>query len=228
MVEFSQIVVVGLGGIGSLLVEPLCRYLSGYEDHLPITLVDGDRYSRENFSRQKMTGDDIGINKAEAQTEKLRNIFPELSFTAKPFYIEQKNISEIITDGSMILSCVDNHATRKLLSDALKRLRNGVLISGGNEYTDGNVQVFARVNGRNKTPPIDQYHDEIKYPVDRNPATMSCEEIAELGADGQIIFTNLMAASLMLNAFYSTLLGKFDVAEIYFDIKTNKSNPRRR
>lgn len=228
MMQYERIVVVGLGGIGSYLVEPLCRYVAASEPKKKVVLVDGDSYSRENLERQRMSEQDVGLNKAEVQCEKLRRLFPSLSFAPKSFYLEEKNTSEVIAEGTVTFSCVDNHATRKVLCDAVKRLHNGLLVSGGNDMIDGNVQVFARLKGRNRTPPIDQYHDEIKYPADRNPATMSCEELAELPSSGQIIFANLTAATLMLNAFYNATEDRFDAAEIYFDITTNKTNPRKR
>jgi len=49
----KRIVVIGLGGIGSALVEPLCRFLN-FDDKAEwqVVLVDGDNYEEKNTSRQ--------------------------------------------------------------------------------------------------------------------------------------------------------------------------------
>ena len=222
------VIVIGLGGIGSLLVEPLARYLNSKETCEKLLLVDGDTYSRSNLERQRISENDLNYNKAEIQARKLQSLFPKLSILAKPEYLSPKNASDVMVEDSAVFSCVDNHATRKLISDTAKRLKDIILISGGNEYTDGNIQVYWKANGRNKTQPIDKYHDEIKYPDDENPADLSCEEIAELDGGEQIIFTNLTVATLMLNAFYSVTMKGINYQEVYFDIMTNKANPVKR
>ena len=220
----DTIIVVGLGGIGSQLVSPLCRYLASHDDCDDVVLVDGDSYSFANADRQTMLSRDVGRNKAAVQAEKLTREFPALTVSAFEHYIGPRNVREIIGEKSCVLLCVDNHATRKLLSDHCGRLDDVLLISAGNELTDGNVMVYQRTAGRQKTPPLDRYHDEIRYPADENPADLSCEELALRPGGGQVIFTNLMAAALMLNAYYMALAGAMPYGEVYFDICTNKAN----
>lgn len=227
---FNPIIVVGLGGIGSHLIEPLARYLNAQEElETQLILADGDTYSLENQERQKMVEEDAGKNKAEVQAARLKPVFPKLSILILSRYIAEENVREIITEGSCIFSCVDNHATRKIISDAVLRLNNGLLISGGNNYDDGNIQVFWRTNRRCKTPPLDKHHPEIKYPQDQNPAELSCEELARLPHSNQIIMANLTVACLMLNAYHTIITTeRIPYGEVYFDITENKVNPRPR
>ena len=96
------------------------------------------------------------------------------------------------------------------------------LISGGNDYEDGNVQVYVRREGRDLTPSLARYHPEIADPRDRNPAALSCEELMAAGAP-QLLFANLMVASLMLNAFYALRQGRLNYSEVYLDIVQNLS-----
>jgi len=115
------------------------------------------------------------------------------------------------------------------LSDALLRLRNGLLLSAGNDLTDGNVQVFQRQNGRNISPPLDKYHDEIRYPQDVNPAQLSCDELSRQPQSAQVLMANFTAAALLLNAYYAiTSVERLHYAEVYFDILKNAVNPRPR
>jgi len=223
---YDPVIVVGLGGIGSHLVEPLARYIVAAMPEVTLKFVDGDRYSHSNLARQRAVESHVGGNKAEVQAELLRRAFPRLKVAAVSQFIHPRNVRDMLTEGSCVLACVDNHATRKLLSDALSRLRNGLLISGGNELRDGDVQVYLRTGGKNRTNPLDKFHPEIAEPKDDNPADLSCEELEMLPSREQIIFTNLTAAALMLNAFYAIAdAGHALFEEAYFDILSNKVNP---
>lgn len=225
----ERIIVVGLGGIGSFLSLVLCRYLNFTNYCKRVVLVDGDRYGRENLARQNAGLQDDAKNKAEAQVEYLKRLFNTLTIVPVSQFVTEKNVSEIISEKSIIFLAVDNHATRKIISDRCKRLQDVVFISGGNELTDGNVQVYIKRNGRSRTPPIEKFHPEIEHPEDRNPAELSCDELTRMAGSEQIIFTNLMAACLMLNAFYTIVVEKpLRYSEVYFDIERNKTLPRQR
>ena len=48
--------VIGLGGVGSILSERLCRFLNYAKDlTAEILMVDGDEYEQKNFERQEFT-----------------------------------------------------------------------------------------------------------------------------------------------------------------------------
>ena len=225
----ERVIVIGQGGIGSYLTLALCRYLNFTNYCKKVVLVDGDRYSRGNLERQNIKATDETKNKAQAQSEQLRTWFNTLTLVPVPEFVTVKNVSEIISEKTIVFLAVDNHATRKIVSDQCKRLQNVVLISGGNELIDGNVQVFLKRNGRSRNPPIEKFHPEIEFPKDRNPAEISCEELARMPGSEQIIFTNLMAACLMLNAFHTIVTeNPLRYSEVYFDIEQNKSLPRQR
>lgn len=218
--------VIGLGGIGSHLMSPLCRHLeaSTPKGTVNVVVIDGDLYEARNASRQEFT--DVG-NKAEMTMERMRRDYPDLAIEAKPLFVTEENIFFLVNEGDIVFLGVDNHATRKLLSRRCEELRNVVLISGGNELTDGNVQIHIRKDGVDMTPPITYLHSEIEHPQDRNPADMSCEELAQSGSP-QLIFTNLAAATHMLSAFWmvSAALsgeGKLLYSELYFDIVTGNT-----
>lgn len=221
----NRVLVIGLGGIGSQLVEPLARYLQSAALCRDVVLVDGDAYSQDNRDRQRMREIDAGQNKAEVQARHLQALFPGLTVAPFPEYAGEENVGDIVREDDAVFLCVDNHATRKLVSDRAKRLRNVLLISAGNEYSDGNVQVYSKVNGREKTAPLDKHHREIRFPRDQNPAELSCEELARLPHGGQVVFANLTAATLALNAFYAVTHSFAVYGEVYFDILANKANP---
>lgn len=225
----ERAVVIGCGGIGKFLLAGLARFMAhDVSRQWELVLVDGDEYEVKNSARQAFTK--IG-NKAEVTAEELRVQHPELLITAVPAYVAGDNdqrahedharlvvaISELVLEGDWVFSCVDNHATRKLLSEHAQTLKNARLISGGNDFSDGNVQVYIRRSGNDLFPPLSTYHPEIAQPGDKPPYAMSCEELAVSGSP-QLIFSNMMAASLMGAAFWAELERRLRSEEVYFDL----------
>ncbi len=139
----------------------------------------------------------------------------------------------LIREGDVVLSCVDNHATRLLISERAVELNNVTVISGGNEFTDGNAQVHSRRDGKDITLPVaNKYHPEIMKPGDKNPGerqrTGGCGVV--VASSPQLLFTNHFVSALMLNAFYAFTEGRFEKEkpydEVYGDVLLNKTAPR--
>jgi molybdopterin/thiamine biosynthesis adenylyltransferase len=227
-----KVKVIGVGGIGGCLLPVLCRLLnygsSMYSfDEVDIGLIDGDQYEERNRDRQAFR--DRG-NKAEINLTSLEEDFPNLFFRAHPTYITEENIGMLIKDGDVVFLCVDNHKTRRLVSRYCEdELQNVVLLSGGNDLTDGSLQVFIRKDGWNQTLPLDsQFHPEIADPQDEHPDEVEEREgcLEEQVSAPQLLVANNMAAATMLNAFHGWLTGVFSgpfrYDEAFFDLGTNK------
>jgi molybdopterin/thiamine biosynthesis adenylyltransferase len=214
-----EIKAIGIGGIGCALLPFLCRYLQYSEARARLTLIDGDRFERSNAARQSFSR--LG-NKAEVKSLELAQEYEVLSFRAVPEYVTEANVGRLIGAGEVVFLMVDNHASRNLVSRHAATLPDLMLISGGNDYEDGNVQIYVRQGGQDFTPSLTRYHPEIANPQDQNPAVMSCEELMAAGAP-QLLFANLMVASLMLNAFYAIRQGRLNYSEVYLDILQNLS-----
>lgn len=215
-----KIKVIGAGGIGGYLLDPLARYLSYTGDSCEITVIDGDRFEDRNRERQRYACN--YHNKAEMAVTNLRSEFPKVHLRAKAEYLTDDNVVSSIREGDVVFMCVDNHATRKLVSDRCCELDNVILISGGNSYTDGDVLIHWRKNGKNITPPITETAPEIKTPQDKIPGTSEnregCQEQAV--ASPQLLFMNLDIASCMLNCYYAYEQGKLNCKRVYSDILT--------
>ena len=226
-----RIVIIGLGGIGSLVVQALCPFLNFSTDIWTLVLVDGDEYEEKNRARQAF--DELGP-KADLQTAWVARKYNRVLVQSIAQYLSVDGtegttpVSSAIRSGDIVFSCLDNHKTRKMVADHCAHLRDVVLISGGNEYTDGNVQIFVRRQGQDLTCRLEKYHPELASPRDKAPFEMSCEELA--ASSPQLIFANLTAACLMLNAFYALEQQKLDwqKPEVYFDIVANAATPRTR
>lgn len=221
-----NIKIIGLGGIGSILVERLCRFLSysQMDKSFFLTLIDGDEYEDKNYERQEFTS--LG-NKAEIKANELRMKYLNITFEHITEYINIDTISRVINEKDVIFLCVDNHKTRMIVSNYCKTLNNVILFSGGNELLDGNVQIYVRKGGVDITPDLCSYHPEIANPTDRSPDEMSCEELSK--SEPQLYFTNLSVATIMCWAYYNVVVQQnINASEIYFDISTMSIDAKKR
>jgi molybdopterin/thiamine biosynthesis adenylyltransferase len=234
-----RVVVVGLGGVGTHLVFPLARFLFHLQMDLDMVLVDGDDFTLSNATRQAFKDDGLGRNKAYVIHEELAQEHEgslQLCFDSMEAYVKADNIEEVMSERDVVFCCVDNHATRKLLSDHAQTLNDVVLVSGGNEGgdeasegTQGNVQLYIRKDGNDLTNAVTAFHPEIDNPEDKNPSDLSCEEAAAEGTP-QILFANMTVAVLMANAFFAIAStgGEPPYEEDYFDIIKGKARPVKR
>ncbi len=215
--------VIGAGGIGSHLVEPLARFLSLSlgDNHCELTVIDGDKFEEKNRARQRFVNKTF---KSEETVSPLATQFPNVHFRTKTEYVTDANVVTSIRENDFVFLCVDNHATRKLVSDRCEELDNVTLISGGNDYTDGNVMIHIRRDGKNITRPMTAlYPKSIGAPQDKNPGDVAAHSggcQAEVESQPQLLFTNLAAASNMLNAFLAIEQNKAKFEQVYFDVIT--------
>jgi molybdopterin/thiamine biosynthesis adenylyltransferase len=225
--------VIGLGGVGGVLARYAGTWLAHLERELPMVLIDGDEFEQRNAARQLFQR--CG-NKAEVLAEQLIEGLGEgLAVTAVPEYVTPANVQRLVREGDLVLLAVDNHATRKLVSDRCAQLREVCLISGGNDGlgpdssgrdqrgTYGNVQIHWREGAEDRTPSIDRLHPEIAEPADRRPDEASCGEL--MASVPQILFTNLATASAMLNALRAYLEDDLRYAEACFDVLDARMRP---
>lgn len=220
----KEISIIGLGGIGSLLVGAISRYEESLREAATINLVDGDEYEIKNLDRQEFN--EIGKNKATTKKQELQTRFRNIIFNDHPVFITENNVNEFVKENSIVLLCVDNHKTRKIVDMAADRLQDVILISGGNELIDGNVQIFVKKGGEKITPSLSDYHREIDNPEDKLPTELSCEEL--MHSEPQLLFTNLGVATCMTWAYRNALSDNFKYSEIYFDIDQMKVNSKER
>lgn len=226
--KIERIAIIGCGGIGSYLAIPLVRFLCSLEeDKRPkeLVFVDGDKYEESNTNRQEFILQQIGQNKADAQAFRYSRVYGEaMDFDAVQEYIGEGNVASVIPENTAVFMCVDNHVCRRIVSKHCQSMQNVILITGGNELVDGNVQIYMKVDGKELFNPIEKRHPEILTANDGDRSAMSCEELAQLPSGGQIIFTNAFAALIMCTMFYNVVVReKTEWQEVFFDITVMKT-----
>ena len=90
-IKKTNVLVIGLGGVGSYAVEILVR--SGIEN---ITIIDDDTISLSNLNRQLMTyQDNIGKYKTDEIEERIKKINPNCKVNKITEFITLENINEL-------------------------------------------------------------------------------------------------------------------------------------
>jgi tRNA A37 threonylcarbamoyladenosine dehydratase len=88
----SHVLVAGLGGVGSMLAEMLCRAGIG-----TLSLVDGDVIQASNRNRQILALQHLeGKAKTEAMAERLRSINPEVKLHQHTVFLKDDIIPQIL------------------------------------------------------------------------------------------------------------------------------------
>lgn len=106
----STVIVFGIGGVGSYVVEALTRVGVG-----KIVIVDKDDISISNINRQlPATQQTIGLSKVKIMKERMLSINPEITVVAKQeFYLPGRADEFLNDDLDYIVDAVDN-VTAKL------------------------------------------------------------------------------------------------------------------
>jgi len=221
----ERVVLIGCGGIGSQLLDPLCRYLAHRPEPQPIlVLVDGDLFEAGNLNRQACSRRDLGTNKAEALARVARDF--GIGCQAIGERVDESNVRQIVREGDVVLLAVDNHRTRALVDRHVASLDNATLISGGNDETDGNVQLVRRRDGWSVDGHLVEIHPEIAEAADAEEQhEPGCQVLA--AERPQLLVTNLMVASAMLNALWQVVeSGSVPYSEVFLDVIQNIARPR--
>lgn len=221
---YNNIKIIGMGGTGTHLVELLSRYLNYLNSSVPynILIIDGKSFEERKKDRQVF---EILGNKAHSKCSELSNKFPKITFNFYPKYINEKNIETLIHEKDLVFVCVDNHKSRRLISKYCETLDNVVVIFGGNDIIDGNIQLYLKIDGTEINNPITTFHPEIENPEGKSPEEMSCEELQI--SEPQLLFTNAMVALVMCCIYYNLMITDmdFNVTEVNFDISKLKMVP---
>lgn len=101
----ANVLVVGLGGVGSFAAEFLCR--SGIGN---MTIVDGDVVDVSNKNRQlPALNSTIGKPKAAVMAERMLDINPELNLKVVQAFQQPDYMAELVRDGfDCVLDCIDS------------------------------------------------------------------------------------------------------------------------
>ncbi|WP_312314963.1 tRNA threonylcarbamoyladenosine dehydratase [Empedobacter brevis] len=136
----SNVLIVGLGGVGSFAAEFIARAGVG-----KMTIVDGDTVDITNINRQlPALHSTVGQHKVDAVGDRLMDINPELQLTRINEFLSPERTHEIVTtDFDYVLDCIDSVTPKINLILAAKRKKVKVIsnMGAGGKYQASKVQV---------------------------------------------------------------------------------------
>jgi tRNA A37 threonylcarbamoyladenosine dehydratase len=124
----ANVLVVGLGGVGSFAAEFLARAGVG-----KMTIVDGDVVDITNINRQlPALHSTVGQPKITIVGDRLMDINPELQLTRVQEFLSPERAFEIVTEEfDYVLDCIDSVTPKLNLIVAAKRKRVKIISSMG-------------------------------------------------------------------------------------------------
>ena len=117
--QSTNILIVGLGGVGSFAAEFLVRAGIGN-----LTIVDGDMVDITNINRQlPALNSTIGKNKTDVIAERILDINPGLNLKKINEFLEPERMEEILTQEKFdyVLDCIDSLSPKLALIITCKR-----------------------------------------------------------------------------------------------------------
>ncbi len=100
----SNVLVFGLGGVGAIAAEMVCRAGIGN-----MTIIDGDKFEITNLNRQiHAVNSTIGKSKAEVVGSKLKDINPELNLIVLDKYFDEDTMKQFnIEEFDYVIDAID-------------------------------------------------------------------------------------------------------------------------
>ena len=196
----SKVVIVGLGGLGSISALYLALAGVGY-----LRLVDQDTVELNNLHRQVLyTLDNLRYPKVETAAERLKHTNPDVEIEPIPRNVRESNINDTVEDMDCIVDGLDNMQTRYLLNRA--SIRHEIpYVFGGAIGFEGNLSVFAPP----ETPCLECILPNVD---DRHLPT--CETRGVLGATPGIVGTmQAMETIKLLAGIGDSLKGKLMICD---------------
>lgn len=125
----AHVCVVGVGGVGSWVVEALARSAIG-----KITMIDLDNLAESNVNRQiHALTDTLGKAKVTALHERIQQINPYCQVTEVEDFLTPDNIGEMIVEGRFdyVIDAIDNVRAKVALIAYCREHKIPLLTSGG-------------------------------------------------------------------------------------------------
>ena len=189
----ARVAVVGLGGVGSWVVEALARSAVGH-----LALIDADDLCLSNTNRQLPALDgQYGRNKAEAMAARCRAISPAISLDVVPMFLTAGNVAELLGQGyDLVIDACDSFRSKVELIAWCRRRKLPVLTVGAAGGRTDPTLVRVRDLSRTEHDAMlalirKKLRSEFNFPKNRDryfgvPAVYSLENVKYPQADGTV------------------------------------------
>jgi len=192
--------IIGCGGIGSWLATSLSMLIR--PPHL-LELVDGDKLTGENLSRQLFDGNAIGINKARALAWKLG---ARIAGYHEGWFSEGMRSFDY---GDWLIVCADNNPARKAALRVCDRDGCSAIIAANETYSS-EAYVYTYLWEDTELDPR-VYYPEINTDRAGDPRAAAAGCTGDAQRDNpQLVSANFSAAALAQNLYVLWAMTKHD------------------
>lgn len=178
--------VLGAGGIGSFLVDEICKCIEHeqIDPNIEFYLADNDLVEPAQIAYQKFTYREVGVNKAQALADRYK------MFGIKPIRDRIKTAKQL-KGYDFIILCVDNNPTRELV---IKHC-----FEKGVDFID------LRASGRiiSAFPKLGRREENLNFVDSEDTACYSCQD----KGSGRIDKGNKIIALIGVQMFLNCLRG---------------------
>ncbi len=124
-IEKSKVLIIGLGGLGSVVANYLCRAGVG-----ELTVCDYDKIDISNLHRQILfNSEDIGLEKAIVTKNRLNSANPKVRVQAIQEKLNKKKLEKIIDQELIVVDSKDNFQSRYDINEICFKFKKP-LVSG--------------------------------------------------------------------------------------------------
>lgn len=126
--KHSNVLIVGLGGVGGYAAEQIARAGVG-----KLTIIDSDLVQPSNINRQIIAlNSTVGKPKVDLIESRLLDIHPEIELSKKRVFVEKENIYEILEEKfDYVVDAIDTLTPKVDLLEACVKTKTPVVSSMG-------------------------------------------------------------------------------------------------
>lgn len=213
----SKVLIIGLGALGSVVANYLCRAGVGQ-----LLLCDYDQIDISNLHRQVLYKEsDVGKYKVDQTIKELRSINPECSLVGVNKEANNSNLEELISQNDLVVDATDNFASRYAIN-TICYSNKAFLVSGSALGWSGQITVLNL--GDSLSPCY-----ECIFGVDEKE-DLSCSEAGVLapvtGIIGSIQALEILKKILKIETYREGVLTNFDFLKGETQTIQIKSDPR--
>ena len=181
----AKVLLVGLGGIGSTVLQHLAAAGIG-----KIGLVDQDTVALSNLQRQTIyTFEDIGRKKVSVASNFVKNLNKNVHISEYDFFLNANNSTRVIGEYDIVLDGTDNVESRELINKHCVKLGKP-LIFGGVSGWEGLVSLLVYKNSA--------CFACIFTNSEKRPTFFDCSTEGVLGVTTSLVGTLMVAETIKL------------------------------
>ncbi|MHA2358333.1 MAG: HesA/MoeB/ThiF family protein [Candidatus Heimdallarchaeaceae archaeon] len=136
----SKVLIIGLGGLGSAVLNYLVVAGVGQ-----IAILDKDKVELSNLNRQILHYEkDVGEIKTTSAITKMSKLNFDVEIKTINSHLNQENIEQIISEYDFIVESSDNFETKFLVNDTCVKLKKPFVIGGVHQFEGQMITVIPK------------------------------------------------------------------------------------